>query len=622
MVADRKSIYRLDIQGLRAVAVLAVVLFHYDSAFLPGGYIGVDIFLVISGYLITQQLHLKRSSSQYSLGKCLRGFYLGRIKRIAPAYFFMLVLVTVVAKLLFTDTDIGYYLDSLKSTALFASNTYFAHFGDYFAPQVAEQPLLHTWSLAVEMQFYLLLPVLILAFPASQVRRIIPALIVILILVAEWQLRVTGHKQAVYYALYSRVPEFLMGGWLALTAVGTDWPAKRANIVFVIGALLIVGSLYGLDGASSFPGLLSIPPVLGASLIIAAHQSAFSAALRNRPMVWLGFLSYSLYLWHWPFLALIRYYTGSQSLGIWATVLFVSLTLFASCCSFYLVEEPARKIRAIAVTTRRVAVAAVILSVGSLGMYRLALAAKDYVNSSGLPTQYTRYADPAMICHGMDNGHCVKGDLGSAKEILVVGDSHGAMLNGFFDKLGQELHFKARVMTASSCVPFAGFNEKKLPEWAQKSCTDQIDRVKPFIAQASTIFLAGMWTYQLQDATFAPALTRFLQLHADKKIYVLSQVPELQKNPIRMHRFAALGLSHDVPRNAEYQAANQRIAEISGRNGAQFIAFDRLKLFDHAPYFVSQLIYMDESHLNQVGVDAYAEQARPYIRNLVTADGK
>ncbi|WP_343834964.1 acyltransferase family protein [Castellaniella ginsengisoli] len=621
--------YRLDIQGLRALAVLAVMLFHYDPALLPGGYVGVDIFLVISGFLITQQLFLKKQAADYAATVCLRRFYVSRLRRIVPAYFFMLLLVWGVAKLLFTDDDYAYFLASLKSTAIFTSNQYFAHFGNYFAPGLAEQPLLHTWSLAVEMQFYLLLPALVLMLSGTWVKRVIPILILVLVLVAEWQLRLGGHRQETYYALYSRIPEFLVGSWLAINVVGRDWSQRCADGAILVGLVLIASSLFGLNSASSFPGLLSLPPVIGAALIIAASRSRLSVALAHPVMVWIGFLSYSLYLWHWPILACIRYYTGSQSLGLQATLVFGFGTLLLACLSFYLVEEPARKLRLNVLrpylTVSSTLAGALLAGVGLLGLYQVAPAAKAYIASAGLGSEYTRYADPAdLICHGSDTGHCVKGDLTSELEVLVIGDSHAAMLNDFFAELGKEQHFKARVLTASSCIPIPDFNISKLPEWSQAQCLNQIRRVQTELERdrSRVLVLAGMWSYQLQDSGFAANLEAFLKAHRPDRIYVLSQVPLWLKNPMRIQRFASLGLTSRIPVDPAYRRANDEISRLVKSSGAHFLALDQLPVFSQAPWLAENLLYMDESHLNQVGVRAYAQAAQMQIRTLVSHDAQ
>src|SRR5690606_30960463 len=148
--------FRPDMQGLRAIAVLGVIIFHLNPAWLPGGFIGVDIFLVISGYLIASILLHKKNKPDYRLAATLSYFYTSRFKRIVPAYFATIIVVSLLAAVLFLPADFSTYRDGLKKAVWFNSNNYFAGFGDYFAPANHEQPLLHTWSLAIELQFYLL----------------------------------------------------------------------------------------------------------------------------------------------------------------------------------------------------------------------------------------------------------------------------------------------------------------------------------------------------------------------------------------------------------------------------------------------------------------------------------
>ena len=157
--------YRPDIQGLRAIAVLVVMLFHFNPAWLPGGFVGVDVFLVISGFLIVSILLHKKKQPDCEITSVLKYFYISRLKRIAPAYFSMLVFVSLLAAVFFTSQDLAVYKNGLKQAIWFSSNHYFSGFGDYFAPENHEQPLLHTWSLAVEIQFYLLAPLLVLLLP-------------------------------------------------------------------------------------------------------------------------------------------------------------------------------------------------------------------------------------------------------------------------------------------------------------------------------------------------------------------------------------------------------------------------------------------------------------------------
>lgn len=159
--------FRPDIQGLRAIAVLAVIIFHLNPAWLPGGFVGVDIFLVISGFLIGSILLHKKSAANYGLANTLSYFYRSRFKRIAPAYYTTLIVVSLLAAVLFLPADFKIYKAGLETAAWFNSNNYFATFGDYFAPVSYEQPLLHTWSLAVEYSFTCWHPLSFCCLPAG-----------------------------------------------------------------------------------------------------------------------------------------------------------------------------------------------------------------------------------------------------------------------------------------------------------------------------------------------------------------------------------------------------------------------------------------------------------------------
>ncbi|KXU38659.1 hypothetical protein AXE65_12705 [Ventosimonas gracilis] len=170
------GIYRNDIQGLRAIAVLAVIFFHVNKKYLPGGFVGVDMFFVISGFLVGGIILRQKLARQFSFIE----FYKARCRRIVPAYFAMVSVVSIFAAILFIPKDFSFFWKSLKSTLYFASNQYFSGFGDYFGPKSYEMPLLHTWSLAVEMQFYLLLPLFLVVIPLRWVRKISLALIFIL----------------------------------------------------------------------------------------------------------------------------------------------------------------------------------------------------------------------------------------------------------------------------------------------------------------------------------------------------------------------------------------------------------------------------------------------------------
>ncbi|MCX9536051.1 acyltransferase family protein [Vibrio cholerae] len=232
--------HRKDIQGLRAIAVLAVMVFHLNPTWLPGGFVGVDVFLVISGFLITSILLHKKSSAGYSLTETLKYFYVSRFKRIVPAYFLMLIIVALVAAVLFLPSDFNTFRKGLEKATWFSSNRYFADFGDYFAPASNEQPLLHTWSLAVEIQFYLLAPFIVLLLPIRLLKWFFVVLLIGLTALAEYHLRFLGMEQATYYSLYARLPEFFVGGLAALYVTTVSRVEGSTAWLGILGMLLIV----------------------------------------------------------------------------------------------------------------------------------------------------------------------------------------------------------------------------------------------------------------------------------------------------------------------------------------------------------------------------------------------
>ncbi|HHQ4458558.1 TPA: acyltransferase family protein [Aeromonas hydrophila] len=261
--------YRPDIQGVRAIAVFAVMAFHLNPTLLPGGFIGVDVFLVISGFLITNILIHKKENVDYRFIETLKYFYASRFKRIVPAYFVMLIVVAWVAAVFFLPQDFSTFKNSLARAAWFSSNRYFSSFGDYFAPANFEQPLLHTWSLAVEIQFYLLVPFMVLLLPARWLKWIFTGLFIGFTILAEYRLRFMGIEQATYYSLYARLPEFFVGGLVALYTINASKCGVRPVKWFgTLGVLLIVLAGIAQPLFGPFPGIAALLPLAGSVLLL------------------------------------------------------------------------------------------------------------------------------------------------------------------------------------------------------------------------------------------------------------------------------------------------------------------------------------------------------------------
>jgi peptidoglycan/LPS O-acetylase OafA/YrhL len=586
--------------------VLAVIIFHVNRNWLPGGFIGVDIFLVISGFLITSIL-LKQEGKG---SPAFLPFYAGRIRRIVPAYVVLLAIVTLCAAVLLTPSDFGTYRRSLRAALYSNSNNFFASQSDYFAPAAHELPLLHTWSLAVEMQFYLLLPAIVRFIPR---RFIWPVLLAATGLILAYStFRVAhGQRHFEYFSLVARIPEFLVGSLLAIRQIGHGWTRGVSNLAAGTGILFVIAGCWFISEEVPFPGFLTLVPCVGAALLIAARGSDVNRWLSNAALVWIGALSYSLYLWHWPVLAGLRYFLETYSLPTSALLTFATLTLACSYASYRYVELPFRDRRSGAGLLRPAALAA-----GVVAAIWAAISIHPRL-SSPLSEPLTRYAEPSEICHGSIVGDCLRGDRLADRTLVLLGDSHGAQLNLFADVVGRESHTRIRVITASSCVPIEGFDVERPVEWARAPCLAQIEKAKSYIESSDGLVIAGMWQYHFTSHRFLEALDSFIGAAAkrNQRVIVLAQVPMLASNVLRKRRFEELGLPRSaVALNAEWELANSTIQRLVQRHtNATFLDLSRNPLFATLPFENGVLIYYDSHHLNEVGSRRYGEVASPYF---------
>lgn len=290
--------YRSDIDGLRAVAVLGVLVYHYGATWLPGGFTGVDVFFVISGFLITSILRREILAGEFSL----LGFYDRRLRRIAPALFAVLLVSLVAGWFLLIPGD---YADMAKSAAYSAGglgNLYFFWNTGYFDQAADLQPMLHMWSLGVEEQFYFVWPpLLFLLMTRLSSQRVVVGVLAIGLAVAfafaVWDVSV--HPKAAFYLPHARAWELALGAILAfLPRIGNR---LLSEVMVAAGLALIAWSYLVITSKDPFPGLNAAYACIGAALVIWPKSPTFFAGpLSLRPMVWVGLISYSLYLWHWP----------------------------------------------------------------------------------------------------------------------------------------------------------------------------------------------------------------------------------------------------------------------------------------------------------------------------------
>ncbi len=330
--------YRREIDGLRAVAVLPVILFHAGFHVFSGGYVGVDVFFVISGYLITSILISELEAGNFSITR----FYERRARRILPALFVVMLACLPFAYLWMLPSQLRDFSQSLVAVVLFASNILFWREDGYFAAAAELKPLLHTWSLAVEEQYYLLFPVFLWLFWRFRRQRVlwtVVGLAALSLLLAEWGWR--NAPSANFYLAPTRAWELLAGSICAFLMVGR--PQRSSNVLSAAGLALILFSVFVYNEGTPFPSVYTLAPILGTALIILyAAQGTWTARLLSMPVfVGVGLISYSAYLWHQPLFAFARLRSLSEPGPTLMAGLAVAALLLA-WATWRFVEQPFR----------------------------------------------------------------------------------------------------------------------------------------------------------------------------------------------------------------------------------------------------------------------------------------
>ena len=435
------SMYRADIDGLRAVAVLAVLFFHAGIG-CSGGYVGVDVFFVISGYLITGLILKESDAGQFRVLE----FWERRVLRIFPALAIVVLTCLVAGWFLFLPPDFKSLGQSVLAQAMLASNISFWLEAGYFAASAEVKPLLHTWSLAVEEQFYLLFPLLLIGF--KRLPRNLLGRAILLICCASFGLSVYGsyrHTSANFFLLPTRAWELLVGSFLAAV------PAPRASTRWLMesfswcGLLGILGAVFIYDHTTRFPGVAAVLPCVGTALLIWSNSHALTSVgrlLAMPPMVFVGLISYSLYLWHWPLLVFYKYWTlGPIPMG--HRVLLILASVGIAVMSWRFVETPFRKRLVLRGRTQ-------VFAFASITTIVLFLAGTAISQLRGLPARFPpnviRYAageaDRAFTKEvGLKedlSGDFIELGMGDRRlpvRLLVWGDSHAMAAMPVFDKL-------------------------------------------------------------------------------------------------------------------------------------------------------------------------------------------
>lgn len=450
--------YRPDIDGLRAIAIISVVAFHVRLKFFAGGFVGVDVFLVISGYLIGSLVYREIRESRFSF----LHFYERRAKRILPALLAVLLVCDVIAFILLSPLELRNYCGESFSAVFSSSNIYFWLRSNYFNPVAAFKPLLMTWSLGIEEQFYLLFPLALFLLHGFAKRRVFQWIVIVSGLSFVCCVVCTNvYPSAAFYLLPMRAWELGLGVLIAVHEVQRDRPVHLsravANALGCLGLVLIVSPVLAYTESTRFPGLAAILPTAGTACLINSRQSFVNRILlASRPMVFVGLVSYSWYLWHWPLLSFARIVSGGL-LSVPLVALIAVLSLVLATFSHRFIEQPFRK----SVTP------ASHLLVG-YGTLLVVLGAAPFLGylQSGWPSRIPELVKVEATVREAQHDVCLAGfeestprlrapcvTEGAGPKLALLGDSHAAALGTAMHQLAIWHGYGFEQLTKASCPP-------------------------------------------------------------------------------------------------------------------------------------------------------------------------
>ncbi|TGE00994.1 acyltransferase family protein [Methylobacterium nonmethylotrophicum] len=555
--------YRPDIDGLRAVAVLAVVLYHAGVAGMPGGFVGVDVFFVISGYVIARGLMREARGG----GIAIAAFYARRIRRILPALVATLLLASVAAYWILLPPQLEDYARSAVAASLSWSNIYFWRSSGYFDAASLYRPLLHTWSLSVEEQFYLLLPVSLLVAVRLQLRPLwLPFAVIAALSLGLSVYAGRAAPTANFYLLPTRAWELLVGTLLAMAprpGLGALPPAAR-EALGLAGLAGILAPVLFYSEATPFPGLGALPPCLGAAVLIrlgearaeAGRDAAATRLLAAAPLVAVGLISYSVYLVHWPLIVLSRIVL-MRDVSAPETAAIVAATLALGALSYRFVERPFRRPHAPAPSPSRPQRLRPVFAAGFAAT--LAMAGLGWVAaaSGGLPARFpefrvrpvpgtetwnhrTCFLFADQTWQAWDQAACTR-TAGKAGLVLLWGDSFAAHYVPGLIRHANRLPGNLVQYTAAGCRPTLGFASHVVPH-----CHAFNENALALIRRLGIrdVVLAARWGAQRDRAVPQDLRETVAQVAAlGARVHVIGQSPEFPLDPA----FLAYRQRHDPP---------------------------------------------------------------------------
>lgn len=639
VTASRASEFRSDINTLRALAVAVVVLYHFDIGGFSGGFVGVDIFFVISGFLLTGIVTRQLESGKFSIFD----FYSSRIIRIIPALVVLCGSLLVLGWALLAPDDYSTLAIHVRDTLLFVSNNTYRKESGYFDADSHEKWLLHTWSLSVEWQFYLLLPVILsVVWKIRSRRTFLFFCIVTLATVSFYSCigKVNDAPTKAFYILKYRCWEMLIGGALFFLV---DWfrlPEWISKICFYAGLLLLFLSITVINSGTIWPGWYTIPPVLAACLLILSNTNNYFFC-NFYPAQWAGSRSYSIYLWHWPVVVLLAYYQKLNN-GLWlASGLMLSLLLGE--ISFRYVEKPLNKKfgsnRYIYPVTI-VGLAAGICAISYYLIYAKGMPSRVAAEVASISAEKNNRAKSGHSCiYDADKEKgplsCVYGEGQAAA--IVLGDSHASAIVTAVHAAMRNSSASVYLWSRAACPVIKGVTAKidqdcdGFVSWVEKSLDAIPADVPIVIIERWSIYAFGANEGVVGDGKIKPPvffdqpydlpspefLTQFsdksistiCRIANDRKVYLVKPVPEMRINvPQVLARWKMTGVDKRIFISMEeYNIRHQFILDMMGEARKRC----SVEILDPLPYLCERdmcfgdkngkPIYFDDDHLSEYG---------------------
>lgn len=509
--------YRSDIDGLRAIAILSVLIFHLNPKYLSGGFVGVDIFFVISGFLITS---LIKKEIEETASFSFKNFYIRRVKRLLPALFFSLILTTIFATLILSPTHLSSFGLSQISSIFSVSNFYFWIESDYFDVESKLKPLLHTWSLSVEEQFYFIWPLTLILLLKIGRKIFIYSFLVFLIFFSlylnlkfqdgnihiinkyftDWKEYFENGKSTLFFMLPFRTYEFILGAslvWILNYKINIKY---FYDVLFIIGLILIGYSIFYLDENIIFPSYYGFIPTIGATIIIyAGNKTRLNFILSNKIMVGIGLISYSLYLFHWPIIVFWNYLNPTPSLI--DNIIISLISLFLAYLSYKFVEQPFRINKFINYSF-----------ISKIFIFGLPIALIFISWSMYIHNGWKwRISSPVVFENVGDSKDFHKKFYGGAgysrtgintnqpADIVLLGDSHGMhYAEGIYKVIAEPNKYNLYIAAGTSCFALPNFTRTTVGNDWDSLCKNALNRGLDFIKKGNNpiVVVSESWLFQ------------------------------------------------------------------------------------------------------------------------------